>query len=310
MTFRRPRRVRNVSVRLDALEARLAAIDRRLQSFAERWETAQTLLHTDVKQTNGDAMAVLQAIYDDEPTNRRRLEALRTRPDYNEPFDIEDPLVSVLVPTYSNASRLADRCLPSILAESHGNLEVVVVGDAALQPVVDVMKAIDDPRVRFVNLPMRGVYPEDPEARWLVAGAAPANEAMRLARGHWFCFMDDDDAFTPGRLETLLAEARAKRVELVYGRIRRVAPDEPDQMLCSFPPRPYDWGYQAALFHSGIRFFEFEIVEALFGLPADWGWIRRIMRAGVRMAMINDTVTDYYPGKLWGASDASGADVD
>jgi hypothetical protein len=299
MTFRRPRPVRDVGARLDALEARLTAIDQRLQSFAERWETAQTLLHTDVKRANEDAMAVLQAIYDEEPQNRRRLEALRNGPAYDEPFDIEDPLVSVLVPTYSNAARLADRCLPSILAEGHRNLEVVVVGDAALQPVIEVMEAVDDPRVRFVNLPMRGIYPDDPERRWLVAGAAPANEAMRLARGHWFCFMDDDDAFTPGRLEALLAGARAERVELAYGRIRRVAPDEPDQILCAFPPKPYDWGYQAALFHRGIRFFEFETVDATFGLPGDWGWIRRVMRAGVRMAMIDDIVTDYYPGKLW-----------
>jgi hypothetical protein len=32
-------------------------------------------------------------------------------------------------------------------------------------------------------------------------------------------------------------------------------------------------------------------------------WMRRMLRLGVRIGMINDVVVDYYPSNLWGTPD-------
>lgn len=101
------------------------------------------------------------------------------------------------ITTYSNAEGLAARSLPSVLAQTHENLEVIVVGDAATPDVEAAVRSFDDPHVRLVNLTVRGPYPDDPLGLWLVAGTAPANEGLRLARGDWIAMNCDDDIFTP-----------------------------------------------------------------------------------------------------------------
>ena len=246
-------------------------------------------------------LQILRAIYDDEPGNRRRLWAMRDRADYGTPFTDPDPLVSIYVTTYSNADGLSKRCLPSLLAQTYENLEIIVVGDAASDEVAEVAMSTGDPRVRFENLTIRGPYPEDPVGLWLVAGTAPANEGLRLARGQWIGFNCDDDAFTPDHVEVLLGAARRQRLELVYGRIRRIDPNGDEHLIGQFPPTaPGEFGLQAAFFHRGLRQFPHELADALFGDPGDWAWIRRLVRAGVRIGMIDDIVVDYYPSQLWG----------
>jgi hypothetical protein len=298
----------------DDVRAQVAASHAQLrETTAHEVRHAEAQLHADLAQLRADLerrddaiMTVLQALYDDEPGNRRRLTELRAQPEYERPFVAPDPLVSVCIPTYDNARGLAERSIPSALAQTHANVEVVIVGDAADSAIADAAQGFDDPRVRFHNLPLRGPYPDpeqDREAFWFVAGIPPMNAAMRLARGDWIAFLHDDDAFTPQFVEVLLSAARRDRLELAYGRIRRIAPDGEESLLGAFPPAPYDWGMQSALFHRGLRMFEFELLDAVFRSPGDWSWIRRMMRAGVRIGRVDEIVTDYYPGLLW-------ADVD
>ena len=48
----------------------------------------------------------------------------------------------------------------------------IVIGASAggVEALKEVVSRIPDPRLRFVNLPQRGNYPDDPMLRWLVAG--------------------------------------------------------------------------------------------------------------------------------------------
>jgi acetyltransferase-like isoleucine patch superfamily enzyme len=91
------------------------------------------------------------------------------------------------------------RSVPSVLAQTHPNVEVVVVGDAAGPEVAEALAGIGDPRVRFANLTQRTVASDDPGKHWLVAATIARNEGMRLARGRWTVSLDDDDALRAGR---------------------------------------------------------------------------------------------------------------
>ena len=73
--------------------------------------------------------------------------------------------------------------LPSALGQTYKSIEVVVVGDGAGPETAAAIQAVGDDRVRYVNRPIRGPYPEDPEQRWRVAGGPPFNEAVALAIG-------------------------------------------------------------------------------------------------------------------------------
>ncbi len=302
--------LRSISERLVALEAQVAAIAERLpddrHGLTHEIRHHAEYLHRDVDQLRAEMREeterlreILQVVYDEEPAQRRRLWELRETAEYQVPFEVSEPLVSVIVTTYSNAERLAARSIPSVLAQTYENFEVIIVGDAATPEVEEAARSFDDPRVRFENLGIRGPYPADLERMWFVAGAPPANEALRLSRGHWIAPHGDDDAFTPDHIEVLLGDARNRRLELTYGLIRRRAPDGTEELLGAWPPEPYNWGVQSVLFHGGLRFFHYELADALFGRPGDWQWIRRMMRVGVRIGRIEVPVVDYFPSQLW-----------
>lgn len=126
------------------------------------------------------------------------------------------PLVSVCVATYNRAGLLLERCLPSILAQTYDHFELIIVGDGCTDDTQERLAGIRDPRVRFINLPARGHYPEDRWRRWMVAGTAALNRGLDLARGDFVTHLDDDDEYRPDRLEKLAAFARAHGCDVVW----------------------------------------------------------------------------------------------
>jgi hypothetical protein len=239
-------------------------------------------------------MAALERIHDDDPTARAQLRAVRETVDYDLAFTVPEPLVSVIIPTWNRTTELAERAIPSALAQTHQNIEVVVVGDASPPDVAEAVTSVGDARVRFHNLTLRGPYSPDPRQAWLAYGTPPFNAGLALARGAWIAPLGDDDEFRPDHVERLLSRAREERLEFVYGALLQREPDGTEQTLGGFPPAHGQIGLQAALYHAGLRFIELELGHALFGKPNDWGMIDRMMRAGVRMGMVQDATVVYW----------------
>ncbi len=279
--------VAELAARLDAMNARLDALDHAAAERAEadRAEHARTV-------------EILELLRDDEPANRQHLWRLRETPAYARAFEDPEPLVSVVIATYANTEPLLERTIPSILAQTYERFEVIIAGDHVGPEAERAIRSVADDRVRFVNLPVRGPYP-DPPAQWFVAGGPPSNEAHRRAQGDWICALDDDDAFTPDHIEKLLAGARERELELCYGHVREHHPDGSTEILLSFPPQYATITFQATIMHAQMRFICAELGDALFGVAGDWSRIRRMLRIGVRMGMIDDVVAEIYPSRLW-----------
>ena len=288
-----------VSARVAGLERSIGDLGGNLERVLAGAEQNRQELHGTLEHHRREAIEIMQLLRDDEPETRRRLWALRDTESYLQAYDEAEPLVSVVIPTYTNTKLLIERSLPAVLAQTYERLEVIVIGDGASPEVEEAVKRIGDARIRYVNLTHRGPYPEDPELRWAVAGGPAANEGMRLARGRWIAQLDDDDACTPDHVELLLSAARERRLEFCYGRIREHLPDGTVALLCEFPPRVGSVSLTCSIMHAGLAFIASELGDALFGLVGDWARVRRMMRVGVRIGMIEDFVLDYYPGKRW-----------
>jgi glycosyltransferase involved in cell wall biosynthesis len=294
---------------LGALRASLAEIRTEHRSLADQVQAARRDLlaigeevragRQELSTTRRDIMTVGQLALDDESAARHALRAARSAPDYEAPFTDSDPLVTVCIPTHANHKDLLARSIPSALAQDHRNIEVVVVGDAAPPETAAGIERLNDPRVRYENLAVRGPYPDDPRERWLVAGTGPLNRAFELARGAWIAVDNDDDALRPDHVSTLLAQAQRSRDEVVYGCLVQHAPDGSSETIGEFPPVNHGFGWQLALQHRAMRLFEFKLSAALFGEPGDWDRTRRMLRAGVRFRMIDHIVCEYYPSTLW-----------
>jgi hypothetical protein len=297
------------------LVSRLAAIDAKIDRLAAELAAHQSASSTgttsrpdgdhqeshegsiDVPKQLARIEDILQLIYDREPEMRDRLRGLRGESGYERAFEEEEPLVSVVIPTYDRGELLLSRAIPSVLAQSYENIEIVVVGDCAPPETGRSLAALDSPRIIYQNLPYRGPYPQERRDLWHVAGIPPRNLGVTLAKGSWIAPLDDDDAFHRHHVEHLLHLAKRNRHEVVYGVLRCLMNDGSEFPLGTFPPEIGQFGWQSAIFHAGLRLFEMELADALFFSPADWSLCRRMLRAGVRFGMLDEVVTDHYESR-------------
>src|SRR5436190_15605234 len=102
-------------------------------------------------------------------------------------------LVSIIVPTYNRAYCI-EKTLDSALAQTHGDLEIVVVDDGSTDDTEALMarRYGAEPRVRYIR-----------QANTGVTGAR--NHGLREARGDYIAFLDSDDLWLPWKLEAQLA---------------------------------------------------------------------------------------------------------
>jgi glycosyltransferase involved in cell wall biosynthesis len=97
------------------------------------------------------------------------------------------PRVSVIIPTHNRPDRLP-RAVASVLNQTFRDVEIVIVDDASADDAAEVV-ARQDPRIRYV----RHGSPK---------GACGArNTGIRLARGEFVGFLDDDDEWLPEKLQ-------------------------------------------------------------------------------------------------------------
>jgi glycosyltransferase involved in cell wall biosynthesis len=245
-------------------------------------------------------------------TERPQLEQARARHEREyERFD--NPLVSVLIPTYNRGKLLVERTLPSVFSQTYQNFEIIVVGDCCPDDTPQRLAEVKDPRFRFFNLPERGKYPSDPLLRWKVAGSVPSNKALDMARGQWIAYLDDDDVFPPNHLERLLEVACQGNYELVYGRLlyERGPGEWVEDGGPVFPRGRWRFGkanvpHSAVLYRSYLRFFKYYLDAWRYGLPTDNLLWQRMGRAGVRAAFIHEVmaIQPLRPGEAMRTPDA------
>jgi glycosyltransferase involved in cell wall biosynthesis len=94
-------------------------------------------------------------------------------------------LFSIVVPTY-NRPEMLHRAVESVLAQTVSDFEVIVVNDEGEEPALP-----PDNRIRLISQAHAGP-------------AAARNRGIQEAVGRYVCFLDDDDAYTSGRLAIAL----------------------------------------------------------------------------------------------------------
>lgn len=106
------------------------------------------------------------------------------------------PLVSYCIPAYNHAPYV-EACVKSILAQSYPHVEVVVVDDCSTDSTYDIVRSLDDPRVRL-NRNTVNVGPGE-----------TVNRCIRMAKGAFIAFSGSDDVHlrdkTAIQVEQLLA---------------------------------------------------------------------------------------------------------
>jgi len=112
----------------------------------------------------------------------------------------KDELVSVIMPAY-NSEKYIYESVFSVLNQSHKNIELLITDDCSIDGTQDIIEKIaeNDPRVKYFRLLEN-------------SGAAIArNNSLGNARGRYIAFLDADDVWLPGKLETQLAFMQSRQ---------------------------------------------------------------------------------------------------
>jgi glycosyltransferase involved in cell wall biosynthesis len=190
-----------------------------------------------------------------------------------------ESLVSVVISTYNRAKLLEERSLPSVLNQTHQNLDIHVVGDGTNQETEAVIQTLSDPRIRFTNLPKQE-YPKDPGEKWCVLGLEARNHGHETAKGEY--------------IVNLLKALWAADVDVAYGKSKAFLHDGGIQWYGNWPPMHFAFCDGAWLSKHDLGFrYDPECISR--GLPEDGDRIDRMVAAGLKFIMVNEVVHYYYP---------------
>src|SRR5258708_504056 len=99
------------------------------------------------------------------------------------------PRVTVIIPTY-NWSTVLPYAIDSVLKQTMGDFELLVVGDGCTDDSEQVVTAINDARVRWINLPANTGHQ-----------AGPNNRGLQEARGEFIAYLGHDDLWLRHHLQ-------------------------------------------------------------------------------------------------------------
>ena len=112
------------------------------------------------------------------------------------------PLFSIVVPLYNRAAGIR-ATLESVLRQTVGDFEIVVVDDGSTDAPESGIAAIGDPRIRYVRQPNTG-------------GGGARNRGIQEARGRYIALLDSDDFFLPNKLARISSELPLAPNEVLY----------------------------------------------------------------------------------------------
>jgi glycosyltransferase involved in cell wall biosynthesis len=119
------------------------------------------------------------------------------------------PLISVVIPSFQQAAFLED-CLRSVLEQEYPQKEIIVLDGGSTDGSVEIIRKYADRLAHWQSGPDGGQ-------------AAAVNQGWARARGEIFGWLNSDDRYAPGALQTLAdAGVRAPSAVMWYGDVAEI----------------------------------------------------------------------------------------
>ncbi len=111
-------------------------------------------------------------------------------------------LISIIVPVY-NAEKYLDQCVESLMAQTYGNLEIILINDGSKDASAQMCDAYaaKDERIVVIHKQNGGV-------------SAARNDGLEKAHGEYVMFVDSDDFIRPTIVERMYSALCERQADL------------------------------------------------------------------------------------------------
>lgn len=111
-------------------------------------------------------------------------------------MNIQNDLVSIIIPTYGRSSTLT-AAINSVLEQEHQNLEVIVVND---NDNIEIIKSVEE-ILKIFEGNKKVKYFSDGVNR---GGSGARNKGIEISSGYYISFLDDDDTYLKSKISKQL----------------------------------------------------------------------------------------------------------
>lgn len=201
--------------------------------------------------------------------------------------------VSAVIPTRGRP-QLVTRAIESVLAQTHSDVEAIVVIDGRDYETFQHLQHITDPRLRVIHLEES------------VGGSEARNTGARAATGEWVALLDDDDVWFPEKIEQQLRQAQTSKSRLTLLTTRFItrfedrdeiwpqrflkAGEHLSEYLFCFPRNVFQ---TSTLMCTRDLLIEEPLLKGLKRLQ-DWDWLLRVAARGDVELLTNHQVLSIY----------------
>ena len=119
----------------------------------------------------------------------------------------KEPLFSVVVPAHNHEKYIGD-CIQSVLNQTCGDFELIIINDGSSDDTERIIKAFSDERIKYF-------YQENHDAPYTI------NRGMQMAKGKYIAILNSDDLFEKDKLEKSLAVLE-QGYEFVFGKLKSI----------------------------------------------------------------------------------------
>jgi len=113
-------------------------------------------------------------------------------------------MISVIIPTYNRYDNLLN-AIESVKNQTFKDYEIIVVSDGS----TDKRYENDIENVNLIRLPK-----SSRETLGYPCGSIPRNEGLKIAKGEYIAFLDDDDIWMQNKLEIQINEMKKNNIDI------------------------------------------------------------------------------------------------
>ena len=117
-----------------------------------------------------------------------------------------NPLISIITTTY-NHEGFIDACIQSVLAQTYGRWEQIILDDGSTDGTGRIIERYTDPRIRYVRQDNRGIE----------ALAESYNYALSLSKGELVAILEGDDTWPVDKLAMMVPVFQDPNIVLAFG---------------------------------------------------------------------------------------------